>query len=86
MKIVLHRNFKKSYKKLRQSEKERFKQRRNIFLKNPFHPILNNHALHGKYEKFRSINVGGSLRALYEPVSENVALFITIDTHDKLYR
>ena len=86
MKIVLHKNFKKQYGKLRVGEKRKFKARRDIFLENPFHPLLNNHALHGgEYENFRSINITGDLRVLYEPVGEHTAHFIIIDTHSNLF-
>lgn len=86
MKIILHRNFERQYKKLRPNEKLRFKKQRDIFLQNPFHPILNNHPLHGTYRECRSINVGGDLRVVYEMAQKDVAHFLTIDTHDKLYR
>ena len=85
MNIFLHRDFKKRYHQLRSNEQMRFKERRNIFLKNPFDPILNNHHLKGKYEGCRSINIGGDLRAIYRPMDKDLALFIAIGTHDELY-
>jgi len=83
--IVLHKNFKKHYKKLRSSEKQKFKERRDLFLQNPFHPLLNNHSLRGEYEGFRSINITGDIRVLYEPISDKTAYFITIDSHSNLF-
>lgn len=85
MKINLHRNFKKQYKKLSQKEKEKFKKRRNVFLENPFHSILNNHELHGKYKGCRSINITADLRVIYQIVKKETILFITIDSHSNLY-
>ena len=85
MRIVLHRNFKKQYKKLRDEEQRRFRERRNLFLKNPFHFLLNNHSLHGAYRGYRSINVGGDLRVIYEEIDRSTAQFILIDTHSNLY-
>ena len=85
MRIVLHRNFKKQYKKLRDEEQRRFRERRNLFLKNPFHPILNNHPLRGEHRGYRSINVGGDLRVIYEEIDRSTAQFILIDTHSNLY-
>ena len=85
MKIILHKNFRKQYRKLRAGEKRKFKERRNIFLQNPFHPILNNHALAGKYCGYRSINITGDLRAFYEPISDNIAFFVIVDTHSNLF-
>ncbi len=87
MKILLHKNFDKNYKKLKESEKRSLKDRRNIFLKNQFDPILNNHALSGKYQGCRSINITGDIRAIYRVLhNEELAYFITIDTHSNLYK
>lgn len=85
MKIVIHRNFKARFKKLGTGERNRFKKCRDLFLKNSFYPLLNNHALHGKYQKYRSINAGGDLRIIYEEIDTNTAHFILIDTHSNLY-
>ena len=84
MNIRLHKKFEKKYVKLRKQEKEKFKQRRDIFLENPYDPVLNNHALQGKYLGLRSINITGDLRALYEEIGDT-AHFVEIDTHSNLY-
>lgn len=85
MRIIIHRNFKTQYNKLRAGERRRFRERRNLFLKNSFHPLLNNHALHGEYRGYRSINVGGDLRVIYEEIDSYTIQFILIDTHSNLY-
>lgn len=84
MKIKLHRSFEKQYQKLRESEKKKFKKRRDLFLQDEFHPILNNHPLKGKYQGFRSINVTGDLRAVFKRESDT-AIFVAIDSHSNLY-
>ena len=85
MRIILHRNFKKQYKKLRDEERRRFRERINLFLKTPFHPLLNNHSLRGEYRSYRSINARGDLRVIYEEIDSSIAHFITINTHGNLY-
>lgn len=85
MKIVFHQQFKKQYKKLGVSEQQRFKKRKDLFLQNPFHPLLNNHALHNEYRGYRSINVGGDLRVIFEEISPETALCIAIGSHSQLY-
>ena len=82
--VHLHRNFKKQYKRLSESQKNKFKQRRNLFLSDEFDPILNNHALKGKYLGYRSINITGDLRVLYKKEG-NMVIFTVIDTHSNLY-
>lgn len=83
--IDFHRNFKKDLNKLPPSCKEQLYERMNIFSKDPFHPILNNHQLHGKLKNMRSINVTGDIRAIYEQVNKNKVLFLIITSHSKLY-
>ncbi len=85
MRVVFHKNFKKQYKKLQRNQQNKFDWQLAIFLENPFNPLLNNHPLQGRYDGFRSINVGGDLRAIYEMVEKDITYFITIDTHSKLY-
>ena len=81
MKIFLHKNFAKRYAKLRPSQKEKFKERRDLFLIDSYHPLLNNHPLLGKYKGCRSINITGDLRAVYDIVGPDAVLFVDIDTH-----
>ena len=85
MRIVLHRNFEKRIKKLPLSVREAYKAKRDVFLKNPFHPILDNHPLQGKYAHLRSINITSDYRVLYEPISDTLAHFMKIGTHAELY-
>lgn len=82
--IYLHKNFTKKYIKLTKSQKNKFKERRNLFVEDEFNPILNNHALSGKYEGYRSINITGDLRVIYKKQA-NAAIFVTIDNHSNLY-
>lgn len=82
--IRLHKNFKKQFNKLTESQKRKFRERRDIFLRDEFNPILNNHALKGKYQGYRSINVSGDIRAIYLKRSEEI-IFAAIGSHSKLY-
>ena len=86
MQIFLHNNFFKKYARLRQGEKEKFKERRDIFLEDPYNPLLNNHALTGKYTGARSINITGDLRVIYDIINKDSVLFIDIDSHSNLYK
>lgn len=85
MRIILHKNFEKRFKKLRNSEKKKFKKRRDLFLQDQYNPILNNHPLKGKYKGLRSINVAGDLRVIYKRESKNTVIFVAIDIHSNLY-
>jgi len=85
MKIAVHRDFKKQYKKISNAAQLQFQKRRDLFLKNPFHPLLQNHALHGKHQGYRSINITGDLRVIYEAVDSDIVYFIALGTHAELY-
>lgn len=86
MRIILHRNFEKQYRKLIAGEKRRVKERLALFLRDEFDPILNNHPLRGKYKGYRSINISGDLRAIYKFQSSETRLFVAVDTHSNLYK
>lgn len=85
MNIVFHKHFKKGYARLLVGEQKKFKERKDIFLKNPFDSTLNNHPFQGRYRGYRSINITGDLRAIYRLIEKNKACFVAIDTHAKLY-
>ncbi|MBI5220684.1 MAG: type II toxin-antitoxin system mRNA interferase toxin, RelE/StbE family [Candidatus Liptonbacteria bacterium] len=85
MKLVFHRDFVKTYRQLKLTEKTRFRERLRLFSADPFDPILNNHPLAGRYGGYRSINIGGDLRAIYKHLPGEICIFVTIGTHHQLY-
>lgn len=86
MEAYLHKDFKKSFKKLSRSLQIQVDERILLFCEDQFSQLLNNHALKGKYEGFRSINISGDLRAIYKMLADNLAYFVEIDTHSNLYK
>lgn len=85
MKVIFHVNFKKRYKKLRNLQ-GRIDDRVALFMRDPYHPTLNNHALQGAYRGLRSINITRDFRAIYALITSEIALFIALDTHGNLYQ
>ena len=85
MRIDLHKSFLKDYVKLPGKIQEKFKERRNLFLEDQFHPLLNSHFLKGEYKGCRSINITGNIRAIFIPKDEDIVVFIRVDTHSELY-
>jgi len=87
MQIRFSRQFKKDYQKVDKKVKSNFENRLELFLKHPFNPQLNNHALTGKYKGYRSINITGDWRAIYSVNKINKEIiFETIGTHSQLYK
>ena len=85
MKVDFHRKFKKKYSKLRKTEKDKFNERLEIFIKTPNDKILHNHPLKGGKRGLFSINITGDLRAIYSFKKKGVVVFRDIDTHSNLY-
>ncbi|OGZ42065.1 MAG: hypothetical protein A3C80_03660 [Candidatus Ryanbacteria bacterium RIFCSPHIGHO2_02_FULL_45_43] len=85
MRIIFHASFKKKYKKLPSAIRKKYDEKLHVFIKNPLDPVLNNHALHGKWKEYRSINVTGDFRAVFE-ILENIVYFVDINTHSNLYK
>ncbi len=85
MKVNFHKHFYKSYHKLTNREHVKYKERLALLVADEFHPILNNHALHGKYLGYRSISISGNLRAIYKHEGPDGILFIDIGSHSTLY-
>ena len=85
MRVFTHRDFDRRVKKLKLNEKTKLKQRLALFMVDPDNPVLNNHALKGRYGGYYSINATGDLRALYKLLRKDAVLFVIIDTHSNLY-
>lgn len=84
MHIEYHKRFQKQYRKLPLKSQKKFAERLGVFMENPLAAELNNHPLHGKYAAYRSINIIGDLRAIYQ-ISGDKIQFLIIDTHSNLY-
>jgi len=87
MEVKFSRKFSKKYNKAPVKVKQAFEGRLKIFLKDKFHPLLNNHPLGGKFKGNRSINVTGDWRAIFREFrSGKLIYFDIIGTHSQLYK
>jgi len=77
--------FDKRVKKLPLAVREAMVGRIQLFTENPYHPTLNNHSLHGHLRNYRSINITGDYRLMYEQYDAQTARLIDIGTHHELY-
>lgn len=82
--VVFHKEFEKAFKKLDQKFQSKFRERLVLFERDEFDPVLNNHALKGRYLGYRSINITGDICVVFKRESES-ALFVVIDNHSNLY-
>lgn len=84
--IHLHKSFEKQFKQIPLKIKEKFLERKNLFLEDLTHPLLNNHPLTGDRKGEWGINVTGDWRAIYEYIDDNTVIFLEINTHGNLYK
>jgi len=82
--IDYHKDFLKNFKKLPPKTKSKFKERQLILEESEFNPVLNIHALTGRWLGYRSISVTGDIRAVFKR-NEDTVIFVVIDSHSNLY-
>jgi addiction module RelE/StbE family toxin len=85
MTVRFHSRFLKSLKKVPSKIQEKFFARLTLFKREPFHALLNNHSVDAAYPNWRSINVTGDYRALFEIVDDDTVVFMDIGIHSELY-
>ena len=83
--IIPTKYFKKKVSKLPKPIKLKLVKLIHLFMDEPKNIILNNHQLNGKYSGYRSINVTGNYRMIFEELKDSSVRLIDIDTHPKLY-
>jgi addiction module RelE/StbE family toxin len=86
-KVEFSKRFIKSLERAPRKIQVAFRIRLEVFLSDPFNPILNNHSLKGKYSGYKSINVSGDWRAIFRDLQDKKAVyFIVLGTHNRLYK
>lgn len=85
MRYRVSKKFKKHFDNLPKSVKLQFIERRKLFEGEPYHPLLHNHVLAGKYSDCRSFNVNGDIRTIFSFIDSETVHLIDIGTHNQLY-
>jgi len=81
IKIYLHPQFKKSYKKLPLTIKKKAEIKEKIFRENPFHPSLKTHKLKGKLKDIWSFSIDNKYRIIFIFDNSDV-IFLDIGGHE----
>jgi len=55
-------------------------------LNDSMNQLLSNHALTGRWDGYRSINISGDLRAVYEMIDKDMVYFVAFGSHSQLYK
>jgi len=86
MKIDFHKHFRKHLIHLSPNQKLRVAEALKLFEQNPYHPMLHNHALHGKHKGHRAIAPGGDLRLVFQEEDHyESVIFLSVGTHNQVY-
>lgn len=83
--IDFARRFDKQLRRAPLDVEKAFQKRFEIFLKDSFHPLLNNHQLTGKFKGYRSINITGDWRAIFKEKNDLIVFYV-LGTHSQLYK
>jgi len=86
MRIYFNKKFRKAFLKMNKSTQNQADEKLFLFQKDPYSEILNNHSLKGRYKGYRSINITGDIRAIYQLEKDDLAYFVEMDTHGNLYK
>ena len=85
MNVFTGRVYDKKLKKLDKKISRALDERLELFMREPFHPLLDNHALSGDREGERSFNVTGDWRLIFEVVDADTIRLFDFGTHPYLY-
>ena len=83
--IVSTKGFEKEFSKLHHKVRSVLLIKIKIFAVNPFEHSLHNHKLKGELKHYRSINITGDYRVIYEQLNNETVRLIRIGTHSDLY-
>ena len=63
----------------------KFKERMNLFLLNPQHPVLKDHPLKGSRNLFRAFSITGDLRVIYRRINKDEVILMDVGSHNQVY-
>ncbi|MCD6434994.1 MAG: type II toxin-antitoxin system mRNA interferase toxin, RelE/StbE family [Clostridiales bacterium] len=87
MKIIYHKIFLKSFKKLSSKNKEIVKKTIGVFSKDPFDKKLKNHALKGRMQGKRAISIKGDFRIIFVEQDEYlIVMILNLEKHNRVYK
>ncbi len=87
MNIDFSKSFDRQFQtRLSASQRQKALEAIELFINEPFHKDLRNHALYGKWKEYRSISIGGDLRLHFKIVSVDRVLFEAVGSHSQLYK
>jgi addiction module RelE/StbE family toxin len=75
----------KKWRKKHPNLVEKFQQKVDLFIQDPFDPSLRTHSLSGNLSGCWSLSITYEYRLIFKFVDENRVLLIDLGTHDEVY-
>ena len=75
----------KKWKKQNPSKDKLITQVKNLFIQDPFHPLLKTHKLKGRLRECYAFTVEYDLRIIFYFQDALHAIFLSLGTHDEVY-
>jgi addiction module RelE/StbE family toxin len=88
MQIAYESSFKRDYRKWiknNPSKEKLLEKIIDLFILDPFHPLLKTHKLKGKLKECYAFTIEYDLRIVFYFEDESHAIFIALGTHDQVY-
>lgn len=86
MEVKYHKKFNKRFYKLTPKLRKKVAEKIELFKKDPFNPILRNHALTGALYERRSFSVTGNIRVIFKPYDNYVVVvMLDVGIHNQVY-
>ena len=88
MTLRTSKRFDKAFGRLAERDQRRVEAALRLFMDQPFHPALRNHALAGRLRGLRAFSAGYDLRIVYEAEDGGHArvILLRVGTHDEAYQ
>jgi addiction module RelE/StbE family toxin len=75
----------KKWRKKHPNLVEKFQQKVDLFIQDPFEPSLRTHALSGNLAECWSLSITYEYRLIFKFIDESRVLLIDLGTHDEVY-
>lgn len=86
MEVIVTEEFARRYRSLPSAIQKKAEKQEKIFRKNPFYPSLHTEKLEPKDKEVWSFRIDKHYRITFRFINGNRAFFLTVGTHDWIYR
>lgn len=81
MRVIFYKHFEREIKKVAVAHRVEVKEKIELFISDPHHPILKTHKLTGQMKDFWSFSVNFRIRIIFEYLEDGTAAFLSIGDH-----